>query len=202
MVPGDPGGPGLPAGPSGPGRLQTSCEEWMVMLRPFLSDWQETADSRQNITHIWSMLVTAESQDKEMCVGSFFKCYSLYFCNEVTNWRFKYKIWQVLNKAKWIVSENWRLLIESDEKDVNSYSKSSVVSFTLWHKTCCVSYVSVNSKHRLPYTTCFCDGDLRDISNTTSKNSPVGKRWPKGMFRLIPRPFLAWEQKLSYMIFQ
>lgn len=76
MVPGDPGGPGLPAGPAGPGRLQTSCEEWMVMLRPFLSeaniDWEETADSRHNITHIWSMAVTAESQDKEMCVGVFF----------------------------------------------------------------------------------------------------------------------------------
>lgn len=65
MAPGDPGAPGIPAGPAGPGRLQTSWEEWMVMLRPFLDDklfdWEMATDSKQNITHIWSMKVAVES---------------------------------------------------------------------------------------------------------------------------------------------
>lgn len=64
MAPGDPGTPGFPAGPAGPGRLQTSWEEWMVMLRPFFDeefvDWGTTTVSKQNNTHIWSMLVTVE----------------------------------------------------------------------------------------------------------------------------------------------
>lgn len=69
MVPGDPGDPGCPGGPSGPGRLQTSWEEWMVMLCPLLGaayvDWERTIGSKENITHTWSMMVTVESPDDE-----------------------------------------------------------------------------------------------------------------------------------------
>lgn len=72
MAPGDPGAPGFPGGPAGPGRLQTSWEEWMVMLRPLLGeeyvDWEKTTDSKQNITHIWSTMVTVESREDEAIV--------------------------------------------------------------------------------------------------------------------------------------
>lgn len=71
MVPGDPGAPGFPGGPAGPGRLQTSWEEWMVMLRSFLDDkfrdWETTTDSKQIITRVCSMTFTAESR-KELIV--------------------------------------------------------------------------------------------------------------------------------------
>lgn len=69
MVPGGPGDPGFPVGPAGPGTLHTSWEEWMVMLRPLLGktyvDWEKTADSKQDITHIWSMMVTVEAREEE-----------------------------------------------------------------------------------------------------------------------------------------
>lgn len=64
MAPGDPGVPGFPAGPDGPGRLQTSWEEWTVIWRSFLDilnvDWEKTTDSKQNIKHVWSMMITVE----------------------------------------------------------------------------------------------------------------------------------------------
>lgn len=64
MAPDDPGGPGFPSGPAGPGRLQTSCEVWMVMFRPLLGkayrDWQQASASKQQPTHICSMTVTME----------------------------------------------------------------------------------------------------------------------------------------------
>lgn len=67
-APGDPGTPGFPAGPAGPGRLQTSWEGWMVMLRALLVeayiDCEKTPDSKQDITYMWSMAVTVETQDE------------------------------------------------------------------------------------------------------------------------------------------
>lgn len=70
MAPSDPGDPGLPAGPAGPGKLQTSWEEWIVMLRPFLNeeydDWEKTSDSKQDVTHIWNMMVTVESEEENV----------------------------------------------------------------------------------------------------------------------------------------
>lgn len=65
MAPDDPGGPGFPSGPAGPGRLQTSCEVWMVIFRPLLGkayrDWQQASASKHQPTHICSMTVTVES---------------------------------------------------------------------------------------------------------------------------------------------
>lgn len=69
MAPGGPGGPGFPSGPAGPGRLQTSCEVWLVMFRPLLGktyrDWQQATDSKHHIKHICSMTGTVEPPKKK-----------------------------------------------------------------------------------------------------------------------------------------
>lgn len=116
MAPGDPGGPGLPAGPAGPGRLQTSCEGWMVMLRPFLAeaynDWQQAADSRQTVTHIWSMTIAVGSQEFHFSISCF------YFCSWITSHKWKDggimdKILKVLKTVKQTVDDR-HLRNESD----------------------------------------------------------------------------------------
>lgn len=153
MAPGDPGGPGLPAGPTGPGRLQTSCEEWMVMLRPFLAaayvDWQHAADSRQNVTHIWSMTIAVG------VTRIIFLFFSLVTSHSV-------------NDQRW--GENMEGFKDSEaDSGGRSYNEGSVADFMLWHKRSCACFVS---GHRLPYTACFCNSLTSQTTHQLVQDDP------------------------------
>lgn len=97
----------------------------MVMLRPLLGeeyvDWEKTTDSKQNITHIWSMMVTVESREDEAIVfnNSFVVSHSQMIQMPGTNNNIKYVKLNDIHKwtGGWSTCVGYYLQLESVEKN-------------------------------------------------------------------------------------